>query len=259
MSRPRRWRKPQRRRPARSRTSLPFARSHQRRGRGRRVGSFRGRDHARRRLPARKLGHTRIRSSVRSDTSPPRSSPACAPCSPRTARVTAGNATPLTDGAACSAAHERREGQGARLRRRSPPSSSWSYVGVDPERPAPHRPRARDAQGARPPRVWSCRTSTSSTCTKRSPRRSSASPRRSRARPSRRRASAAVEEGRQRSTSDSFNVHGGSIAIGHPFGATGARMVTTMANELRLRNAETALLGICAAGGLGAAAVLERV
>jgi acetyl-CoA acyltransferase len=58
---------------------------------------------------------------------------------------------------------------------------------------------------------------------------------------------------------ESFNVHGGSISIGHPFGATGARMVTTMANELKLRNAKTALLGICAAGGLGAAAVLERV
>lgn len=58
---------------------------------------------------------------------------------------------------------------------------------------------------------------------------------------------------------DRLNVHGGSVAIGHPFGATGARMVTTMANELAERNAETALLGICAAGGLGAAAVLRRV
>jgi acetyl-CoA acyltransferase len=56
-----------------------------------------------------------------------------------------------------------------------------------------------------------------------------------------------------------LNVHGGSVAIGHPFGATGARMVTTMANELVERDAQTALLGICAAGGLGAAAVLERV
>ena len=54
-------------------------------------------------------------------------------------------------------------------------------------------------------------------------------------------------------------MHGGSIAIGHPFGATGARMVTTMANELRATGKSTALLGICAAGGLGAAAVLERV
>ncbi|MGC6418243.1 MAG: acetyl-CoA C-acyltransferase [Bradymonadia bacterium] len=58
---------------------------------------------------------------------------------------------------------------------------------------------------------------------------------------------------------DRLNVHGGSIALGHPFGATGARMVTTMANELAMGQHETALLGICAAGGLGAAAVLERV
>lgn len=56
-----------------------------------------------------------------------------------------------------------------------------------------------------------------------------------------------------------LNVHGGSIALGHPFGATGARMVTTMANELVATGKSTALLGICAAGGLGAAAVLERV
>ncbi|MBU0550946.1 acetyl-CoA C-acyltransferase [Myxococcota bacterium] len=58
---------------------------------------------------------------------------------------------------------------------------------------------------------------------------------------------------------DRFNVHGGSIAIGHPFGATGARMITTMANELHLTGKQTALLGICAAGGLGGAAVLEAI
>jgi len=56
-----------------------------------------------------------------------------------------------------------------------------------------------------------------------------------------------------------LNVHGGSVSIGHPFAATGARMVTTMANELHLTGKETAVLGICAAGGLGAAAVMERV
>ena len=55
-----------------------------------------------------------------------------------------------------------------------------------------------------------------------------------------------------------LNVHGGSIAFGHPFAATGARMVTTMANELALTGKRTALIGICAAGGLGGAAVLEN-
>ena len=56
-----------------------------------------------------------------------------------------------------------------------------------------------------------------------------------------------------------LNVHVGSVSVGHPFGATGARMVTTMANELKLRNEQFALLGICAAGGLGASAVLEHI
>jgi acetyl-CoA acyltransferase len=55
-----------------------------------------------------------------------------------------------------------------------------------------------------------------------------------------------------------LNVHGGSVALGHPFGATGARMVLTMANELHETGKKHALLGICAAGGLGAAAVMER-
>lgn len=57
---------------------------------------------------------------------------------------------------------------------------------------------------------------------------------------------------------DKLNVHGGSVSIGHPFGATGARMVTTMAHELHRQGKTHALLGLCAAGGLGAAAVLTR-
>jgi acetyl-CoA acyltransferase len=54
------------------------------------------------------------------------------------------------------------------------------------------------------------------------------------------------------------NVMGGSIAIGHPFGATGARLVTTLAHEMRRRDAEFGLLSICAQGGMGYAMVLER-
>ena len=56
-----------------------------------------------------------------------------------------------------------------------------------------------------------------------------------------------------------LNVQGGSVALGHPFAATGSRMVNTMAHELHRSGKNTALLGICAAGGLGAAAVLERI
>jgi acetyl-CoA acyltransferase len=55
-----------------------------------------------------------------------------------------------------------------------------------------------------------------------------------------------------------FNVNGGSIALGHPFGATGARVLTSLANEMERRNAQFGLLSVCAAGGLGCAIVLER-
>jgi acetyl-CoA acyltransferase len=56
---------------------------------------------------------------------------------------------------------------------------------------------------------------------------------------------------------DRFNVHGGSIALGHPFAATGARIVTTVLHELRRRGGGLGLATTCAAGGLGAALVLE--
>ncbi len=56
-----------------------------------------------------------------------------------------------------------------------------------------------------------------------------------------------------------LNVHGGSVAIGHPFAATGSRMVNTMAHAIARGEGESALLGICAAGGLGASAVLEAI
>ena len=58
---------------------------------------------------------------------------------------------------------------------------------------------------------------------------------------------------------DKLNVHGGSVALGHPFAATGSRMVNTVAHELHRSGKKTCLLGICAAGGLGASAVMERV
>ncbi|NLE86114.1 MAG: acetyl-CoA C-acyltransferase FadI [Myxococcales bacterium] len=56
---------------------------------------------------------------------------------------------------------------------------------------------------------------------------------------------------------DRFNVLGGSIALGHPFAATGARQITQTLRELRRRGGRFALCTACAAGGLGAAVVLE--
>ena len=57
---------------------------------------------------------------------------------------------------------------------------------------------------------------------------------------------------------DITNVSGGSIAIGHPFGATGARLVTQLANEMTRRDVQFGLLSICAQGGMGMAMILER-
>lgn len=57
---------------------------------------------------------------------------------------------------------------------------------------------------------------------------------------------------------DSLNVMGGSIAIGHPFGATGGRITITLANEMRRRDVQFGLISVCAQGGMGFAMVLER-
>jgi acetyl-CoA acyltransferase len=56
---------------------------------------------------------------------------------------------------------------------------------------------------------------------------------------------------------DRFNVNGGSIALGHPFAATGVRQIIQTLHELRRRGEQFALCGACAAGGLAAALVLE--
>jgi acetyl-CoA acyltransferase len=73
---------------------------------------------------------------------------------------------------------------------------------------------------------------------------------------------ARTELGRDRAVGhpelERINVMGGSVAIGHPFGATGARITTTLAREMRRRDVEWGLLTVCAAGGLGFAMVLQR-
>ncbi len=55
-----------------------------------------------------------------------------------------------------------------------------------------------------------------------------------------------------------LNVCGSSIAIGHPFGATGARITGTLGHEMTRRNAKFGLISVCAQGGMGFAMVLER-
>jgi acetyl-CoA C-acetyltransferase len=56
-----------------------------------------------------------------------------------------------------------------------------------------------------------------------------------------------------------LNVHGGAIALGHPFGCTGARIMTTLLNAMRVRDAQFGLETMCVGGGQGMAIVLERL
>jgi len=57
---------------------------------------------------------------------------------------------------------------------------------------------------------------------------------------------------------EKFNLWGGSLSLGHPFGATGVRLVTTAANRLIKENGQFALIAACAAGGHGHAMIVER-
>jgi len=58
---------------------------------------------------------------------------------------------------------------------------------------------------------------------------------------------------------DRVNVNGGAIALGHPVGSTGSRLITTALHELERRDAETALVSMCCGGALGTASIIERI
>ncbi|MBF6253413.1 acetyl-CoA C-acyltransferase [Nocardia farcinica] len=170
--------------------------------------------------------------------------------------VTAGNASPLTDGASAVLlmSEERARALGYR-----PLAAfrSWSYVSVDPTDqvligPAISMPRALDAAGMTLADVDLVDIHEAFAAQTLSVLSALASDEWAKTRLDRDTAVGEVDI-------DKLNVHGGSVSLGHPFGATGARMVTTMANELARSDKQTALLGICAAGGIGASAVLERV
>jgi acetyl-CoA C-acetyltransferase len=55
------------------------------------------------------------------------------------------------------------------------------------------------------------------------------------------------------------NVNGGAIALGHPVGSTGARLITTALHEMERRDASTALISMCAGGAMATATILERL
>jgi len=58
---------------------------------------------------------------------------------------------------------------------------------------------------------------------------------------------------------DRVNVNGGAMAIGHPLGSTGARLITTLLHELERSDKETGLVTMCCGGGLGTGTIIQRV
>jgi acetyl-CoA acyltransferase len=170
--------------------------------------------------------------------------------------VTAGNASPLTDGAAAVLLMSEEK---ARALGYKPLAAfrSWAYVGVDPADqlligPALAMPKALDRAGMKLKDIDLVDMHEAFAAQVLSVTKALASKGFAEVRLGSSEAVGEIDE-------ENFNIYGGSLSIGHPFGATGARMVTTMATELARGDKKTALLGICAAGGLGAAAVLEAV
>ena len=58
---------------------------------------------------------------------------------------------------------------------------------------------------------------------------------------------------------DRVNVNGGAIALGHPLGSTGARLITTLLHELERSDKEIGLVTMCCGGGLGTGTIIQRV
>ena len=65
--------------------------------------------------------------------------------------------------------------------------------------------------------------------------------------------------GQHRPDLDKVNVNGGAIALGHPVGSTGTRLITTALHELERRDAATALISMCAGGAMATGTIIERV
>jgi len=169
--------------------------------------------------------------------------------------VTAGNSSPLTDGAAAvvlmSEARAAREGMAPLAFIRS-----WAFAAVDPGGqllmgPALAIPRALDRAGITLADVGIIEMHEAFAAQVLSNIQALESDEWAREKLGRPEAVGRIERGR-------LNLSGGSIAIGHPFGATGARITTTLANEMARRGARYGLVSVCAQGGLGFAMVLER-
>ncbi len=170
--------------------------------------------------------------------------------------LTAGNSSALTDGAASVLMMSEEKARSLGLKPLAA-ISTWSYVGVDPADqllmgPALAMPKVLDRAGLKLSDIDVIDMHEAFAAQVLSVLKMMGSSAFARSRLGKDEAVGDVDPAK-------LNLHGGSLALGHPFGATGARMVSTMANELARTGKRTALLGLCAAGGLGAAALLERL
>ncbi len=169
--------------------------------------------------------------------------------------ITAGNASPITDGgSAVLLSSERR----AESFDRAPLGyvRSWAYAALDPagqllQGPAYAVPAALDAAGMTLADIDLIEMHEAFAAQVVSNLKAFASPKFAR-----------EELGRDEPVGvvdfERFNVNGGSIAIGHPFGATGGRVTIQLLEELGRRGLERGLISVCAAGAVGFAMVVER-
>jgi acetyl-CoA acyltransferase len=169
--------------------------------------------------------------------------------------VTAGNSSPLTDGgsAILLMSEERARGEGRRILAFI---RSWAYSAVDPgeqllQGPAYAAPIALDRAGLKLSDIGRVEMHEAFAAQVLSNLQAFASEKFAREKLGRQTALGEIDP-------SILNLYGGSIAIGHPFGATGARIVTTLANELARSGVQFGLLTVCAAGALGHAMVLEK-
>ncbi len=169
--------------------------------------------------------------------------------------VTAGNSSPLTDGASAVLlmSEERARAQGRKILAFI---RSWAYAALDPgdqllQGPAYAAPKALDRAGLNLSDMGRVEMHEAFAAQVLSNLQAFASETFAKEKLGRSQALGEVDP-------KILNLYGGSIAIGHPFAATGARLVTTLANELVRGGTQFGLLTVCAAGGLGHAMVLEN-
>ena len=169
--------------------------------------------------------------------------------------VTAANSSPLTDGAAAVLLMEEKTAQRLGFEPRAF-VRSWAFAGLDPSGqmlmgPSYASPRALDRAGLTMDDIDVVDMHEAFAAQMLSNIQAFGSAEWAKRHLDRKTAIGAIDLER-------LNLYGGSISLGHPFAATGARQALTMANELVRRDAGIALVTQCAAGGLGAALILER-